>query len=169
MKHLCTFADRLQLRAPGACVSRVYSVRPRLFTVCAFTRIVHVLWALRPLQFSALVRGLRAPGDPVMRQLSKRSVCTFMKTRARTSSRLVLLVAPRDPSPRCCGAVWTSEVTMRRGLMGVEASVWAVMNSRHLQNARKPVRLRDGKEERERECAALKLATRDLTCYKAEQ
>lgn len=57
---------------------------------------------------------------------------------------------------------------MRCGLMGVEASVSAVMNSKHLHYSRKPVRLRDGEEGRkESECPALKLATRDLTCYKA--
>lgn len=57
---------------------------------------------------------------------------------------------------------------MRCGLMGVEASVWAVMNSKHLHYSRKPARLRDGEEGRkESECPAPKLATRDLTCYEA--
>ncbi len=58
---------------------------------------------------------------------------------------------------------------MRCGLMGVEASVSAVMNSKHLHYSRKPVRLRDGEEEgrKESKCPAPKLAARDLTCYKA--
>lgn len=57
---------------------------------------------------------------------------------------------------------------MRRGLMGVEASVSVVMNSKHLHCSRKPVRLKDGEEGRkESECPALELATGDLTCYKA--
>lgn len=56
MKHLRTFEDRPQLGAPGACVSRVYEVWPKLFTspsLCAvfFTRVVHVLRGLQLLQF----------------------------------------------------------------------------------------------------------------------
>lgn len=44
----------------------------------------------------------------------------------------------------------------------------AVMNSKHLHYSRKAERLRDGDEGREEsKCSALKLATRDLTCYKA--
>lgn len=56
MKHLRTFEDRPQLGAPGACMSRVYEVWPKLFTslsLCAvfFTRVVHVLRGLQLLQF----------------------------------------------------------------------------------------------------------------------
>lgn len=65
----------------------------------------------------------------------------------------------------------TSKVTTRCSLMGVSASVLAVMNSKHLHYSRKPVRLKDGEEGREggreRVSAALKLAARDLTCNKA--
>lgn len=55
---------------------------------------------------------------------------------------------------------------MRRGLMGVEASVSAVMNSEHLHYSRKAVRLRreERRQREESECPATKLATRDLTC-----
>lgn len=58
-----------------------------------------------------------------------------------------------------------SKVTIRCSLMGVEASVSDVMNCKHLHYSRKPARLKDGEEGKENECPALKLATRDLTCY----
>lgn len=97
-----------------------------------------------------------------MRQLCKGvcvCVCECIQNMLyRRGSGLNVAPSPCDLSLLHCWTVRTSKVSVRCSLMGVQASVSAVMNCKHLHNSRKPARWKRTGGARKRPALKLKRA-----------